>query len=65
MYWLPSIVLQLKMLKLGQESFSPWLWVMIQSCSSFIYVIMEGNQSSYNKLANLPDRLKSVDFCTS
>ena len=34
MYWLPSIVLQLKMLKLGQESFSPWLWVMIQSCSS-------------------------------
>ena len=35
MYWLPSIVLQLKMLKLGQESFSLWLWVMgIQSCFS-------------------------------
>ena len=37
MYWLPSIVLQLKMLKLGQESFSLWLWVMIQSCSSLIF----------------------------
>mgnify|MGYP001801053890 CR=1 FL=1 len=36
MYWLPSIVLQLKMLKLGQERFSPWLWVMIQSCSSIL-----------------------------
>ena len=35
MYWLPSIVLQLKCLKLRQESYSPWLWVMIQSCSSF------------------------------
>ena len=34
MYWPPSIVLQFKMLKLGQERFSPWLCVMIQSCSS-------------------------------
>ena len=41
MYWQPSIVLQLKMLKLGlgQESFSLWLWVMIQSCSSIRAVV--------------------------
>ena len=26
----------IKMLKLGQESFSLWMWVMIQSCSSCI-----------------------------
>ena len=28
------------MLKLGQESFSPWLWVMIQSCSSVSCMVL-------------------------
>ena len=36
MYFPPSTVLQLKMFNLGQESFSQWLCVMIQSCSSII-----------------------------
>ena len=54
MYWLPSIVLQLKMLKLGQESFSPWLWVMIQSCSSIRAVV---KLMSYTcKLLTLADK---------
>ena len=56
MYWQPSIVLQLKMLKLGlgQESFSPWLWLLIQSCSSIRAVV---KLMSYTcKLLTLADK---------
>ena len=58
MYWPPSIVLQFKILKLGQESFSPWLWVMIQSCSSIKNFIAIVSNTCTCELSLFPKILK-------